>query len=728
MTFFRSSDRHLANTHPASTSRRNLLKGAAAGLVVGFVWHGRGARVMAATNSAFTPNAFIRVAPDNTVTVLIKHLEMGQGVYTGLTTIVADELDADWSQMRAEHAPADVTKYANNLMGIQGTGGSTAIANSYEQLRKAGATARAMLISAAAKTWNASEADIKIENGVLSYKDKRATFGDVAAKAATLPVPNDAPLKDPANFKFIGKVSPPRLDTPSKVDGSAKYALDVYLPGMLTAVVLRPPRFGGKVKTFSADQSSKLPGVKHIIAVPSGIAVVAENFWQAQRGRSALQVEWDETTAEHRGSAEILAEYKKLAEKPGTSARKEGDAADALSKAKRTISTTFEFPYLAHAPMEPLDCVIKVTPDGAEVWTGCQFHTVDQGNIARVLGLKPEQVKINTLFAGGSFGRRANPISDFLTEAAHVAKALPQGTPVKVVWTREDDIRGGMYRPLFYHTMKAGFDADNKLTAWTHTIVGQSLLKGSPFEAMIKNGIDGTSVEGAANLPYHIENLSVDLHTPDVKVPVLWWRSVGSTHNTYATEVFADQVAKAMGQDPVAFRQSLLTKHPRHLGVLNLAAEKAEWSKPLGKDRARGVAVAEAFNTYVAQVVEVSRDAKGKIKIDRVVCAVDCGIAINHDIIRSQMEGGIALGLGTILRSSITLNGGVVDQGNFDTYGVTRMDDMPVIEVHIVPSTAAPTGVGEPGVPPLGPALANAIFALNGKLVNQLPMSAMVSV
>ncbi|MBL8630188.1 MAG: xanthine dehydrogenase family protein molybdopterin-binding subunit [Rhodospirillaceae bacterium] len=721
MTFFRSSDHHL--------NRRAVLKSASAGLVLGFTWTGRGSPARAASQNVLAPNAFIRVAPDNTVTVIIKHLEMGQGVYTGLTTIVADELGAAWPQMRAEHAPADVKLYANSLMGVQGTGGSTAIANSYEQLRKAAATVRAMLISAAAKTWNAPESDIKIEDGVLSYKDKRATFGDMATKAASLSTPADAPLKAPADFKFIGKISPPRLDTPSKVDGTAKYALDVSLPGMLTAVVMRPPRFGAKVKSFNADQSAQLPGVKHIIAVPSGVAVVADNFWHAQRGRSALSVEWDDSSAEQRGSDHILAEYKTLAEKPGLSARKEGDAVDALTKAKRTISTTFTFPFLAHAPMEPLDCVIQVTPTSAEVWTGCQFHTVDQMNIGRVLGLKPDQVNIHTLFAGGSFGRRANPISDFLTEAAHVAKALPPGTPVKVMWTREDDIRGGMYRPMYYHTLKAGFDADNKLTAWTHTIVGQSLLKGSPFEAVIKDGIDNTSVEGAANLPYGIPNLAVELHTTDVRVPVLWWRSVGSTHNTYATEVFADQVAKAAGQDPLAFRQDLLAKHPRHLGVLNLAAEKAEWAKPLGKDRARGIAVAEAFNTYVAQVVEISRDAAGKIKLDRVVCAVDCGVAVNPDVIRAQMEGGILFGLGAILRSSITMRDGVVDQANFDTYGVAQMTDAPpVIDVHIVPSTAAPTGVGEPGVPPIGPALANAIFALNGKLVNRLPMSAMVSV
>jgi isoquinoline 1-oxidoreductase beta subunit len=717
MTFFRDSDRTLP-------TRRDALKVAGAGLVVGFTWQGRAQKAVAATPQELAPNAFVRVAPDDTVTVIIKHLEMGQGVYTGLTTIVAEELDADWSQMKAQHSPADVKLYASTFAPIQMTGGSTAIANSYMQLRKAGATARAMLVAAAAKTWDAPADDIKIENGVLFYKDKRGTFGEFATKAAALPVPENPPLKDPAAFKYTGKFSPPRLDTPPKVDGSALYTIDVSLPGMLTAVVLHAPQFGSKLKSFTAPPAATLPGVKHIISIPSGVAVVADSFWQAQKARAALQAEWDDSAAERRGSAEILAEYKALADKPGASARKDGDALGALSKAARTVSATFEFPYLAHAPMEPQDCVIQTKPDGVDVWMGCQFHTVDQGNIARVFGLKPEQVNINTVFAGGSFGRRANPISDFIVEAAHIAKALPQGTPVKLIWTREDDIRGGMYRPMFYHAMKAGLDPNNRPIAWSHTIVGQSLLKGTPFEASMKNGIDGASVEGASNLPYDIANIAVDLHTPDVKIPVLWWRSVGSTHNAYATEVFIDQVARAAGQDPYTFREGLLAKHPKHLGVLKLAAEKAEWTTPLGKDRARGIAVAEAFKTHVAQVVEVSKAPDGKIKIDRVVCAVDCGVAVNPDIIQSQIEGGIAYGLGAILRSAITLTNGQVDQSNFDAYGVLQMTDMPRVDVHIVPSQNPPTGVGELGVPPIGPALANAIFALTGKPVNRLPMSA----
>ncbi|MDX2143969.1 MAG: xanthine dehydrogenase family protein molybdopterin-binding subunit [Rhodospirillaceae bacterium] len=712
---------------PTTSTRRTLLTGAAAGLVIGFAWNGR--KAMAANEPApFAPNAFVRIAPDNTVTILIKHLEMGQGVYTGLSTIVAEELDADWAQVRAEHAPADVKLYANTGLGIQMTGGSTSTANSYEQLRKAGATARAMLVAAAAAEWRVPAGEIAVSNGVLSCQNKRATFGELAAKAATMPVPADVTLKDAKDFKLIGR-DRLRLDTPEKSDGSAKYALDIMLPGMVVAVVARPPRFGGTVKHVNAEAAKAVRGVREVIAIPSGVAVVADTFWQAHKGRSALQIEWDESIAETRGTAELFAEYKAKAATPGISARKNGDAADAMAKAARTVTAEFEFPYLAHAPMEPLDCVMVRGDEGAEVWAGCQFQTIDQGNVAGVLGLKPEQVKINTVFAGGSFGRRANIPSDYMVEAAHIAKALPLGMPVKLLWTRKDDIRGGRYRPMYYHALKAGLDAGGKPIAWQHMIVGQAILKGTPFEAAaMKNGYDGSSVEGAANLPYDIANIAVDVHTTDVGVPVLWWRSVGNTHNSYATETFVDQIAKAVGQDPVAFRRELLAKHPRHVGVLNLVADKAEWTKPLGPNRARGVAVVESFGTLVAEVVEITGTGDGGFTVDRVICAVDCGVAVNPDIIRTQMEGGIAYGLSAILKNAVTLKDGVVEQSNFDNYGALRMAEMPAVEVHIVPSTSKPSGVGEPGVPPIGPALANAVFALTGKLVTKLPMQASVGV
>jgi isoquinoline 1-oxidoreductase beta subunit len=678
---------------------------------------------LAAAPATLAPNAFIRVAPDNTVTVLIKHLEMGQGVYTGLATIVAEEMDADWAQVRAVHAPADVKLYANLGSGIQMTGGSTSIANSYQQLRQAGAMARAMLVQAAARRWTAHAAEIAVADGVLSYKTRRATFGELAAAAAQLPAPKDVALKDPKTFTKIGR-DRLRLDTGEKVDGTALYSLDVRMPGLLTALVARPPRFKAAVKSVDAAQALAMPGVRHVVAIPSGVAVVADSFWQAYKARGAVRIAWDDAASEKRSTAQMLADYKAQAAAPGIPAATVGDVNAALGAAARTLTAEFEFPYLAHAPMEPLDCVIVTGKDGCEIWAGCQFHTVDQGNVAAVLGLKPEQVKINTLYAGGSFGRRASPTSDYLTEAAHIVKALPPGTPVKLVWTREDDIRGGLYRPMYYHRLTAGLDAAGKLTAWKHTIVGQSIMKGSPFEMMIKNGIDGTSVEGASNLPYGVANFLVELHTADAGVPVLWWRSVGSTHNAYATEVFADMVAKAMGLDPLAFRRSLLAQHPRHLRVLELAAEKAGWGTAPVPGQARGIAVAEAFGSYVAQVAEVGRGADGRIRVERVVCAVDCGTVVNPDVVRTQMEGGIAYGLGAVLKGAITLKDGMVEQSNFDTYTVLRMDEMPAVDVHIVASDAQPTGVGEPGVPPVGPAVANAIYALTGKPITRLPMLA----
>ncbi|UEM01575.1 xanthine dehydrogenase family protein molybdopterin-binding subunit [Skermanella rosea] len=711
-------------------SRRRFLQGsaaAAAGLTIGFHWSsGPKIASAAAAGGTFAPNAFVRIGTDNTVTVLSKHLEMGQGVYTGLATLVAEELDADWSQMRVEGAPADAALYNNLAFGpVQGTGGSSSIANSYEQLRKAGATARALLVEAAAREWKVDRAGITVEKGVVSHaaSGRSATFGDLSAKAAALPVPADVPLKDPSRFTVIG-TSVPRVDTRSKSNGTAKFALDVMLPGMLTAVIARAPVFGAMVKSVDDAKALAIPGVVKVVRVPSGVAVAATNFWAASKGREALAIEWDESRAETRGTAELLAEYKALAGKPGAPARVEGDAAKALAGAAKTVTASFEFPYLAHAPMEPLDCVVRLDASGCEIWAGDQFQTIDQGNAAAAAGLKPEQVRINTLVAGGSFGRRANAASDYIVEAVHVAKALDRGTPVKLVWTREDDIRGGRYRPMYYHTLAAGLDAAGNPVAWQHRIVGQSIIGGTPFApVLIKDGVDGTSVEGASNLPYDIPNMLVDLHTTEVGVPVLWWRAVGSTHTAYSTEVFIDELASAAGKDPVEFRRALLAKHPRHLGVLNLAVEKAGWGTPLPEGRARGIAVHESFSTYVAQVAEVTMQPDGSVKVDRVVCAVDCGLAVNPDVIRAQMEGGIGFGLGGVMYGEVTLDQGRVEQSNFHDYRVLRIEEMPAVEVHIVPSAAAPTGVGEPGVPPVGPAVANAVFAATGRRIRNLPFT-----
>lgn len=709
-----------------SMNRRGVLKGAAwTGLTIAFNLALPQRRAFAATEAAvaFAPNAFLRIAPDNSVTVISKHVELGQGVYTGLATILAEELGADWSQIKVESAPADATRYANLAFKLQGTGGSTAIANSWMQLREAGAMARAMLIAAAAAQWDAPAEQITVERGLVRHgpSKREATFGALAAHAANVPAPEKVTLKDPKDFTLIG-TKPPRVDVPPKTDGTAQFTIDVVLPGMLVALIKRPPLFGGRVASFDAAAAKAVPGVVDVVEAPAGVAVVAKSFWAAKQGRDALKVAWDDAKAEKRSSAAILAEYRALAEQPGRPARVEGDVGGALKGAAKTVAAAFEFPYLAHAPMEPLDAVVKLGPDGCEIWAGDQFQTIDQMNAAAVAGLKPDQVKINTLFAGGSFGRRANAASDYIVEAVSIARALgANGVPVKLQWTREDDIQGGRYRPAYVHKLEAALDNKGELTGWRQRIVGQSIMAGTPFEAfVVKDGVDGTSVEGAANLPYAIPNLSVELTTTKVGVPVLWWRVVGSSHTAYAVETFIDEVATAAGKDPFAFRQALLGHSPRHKAVLELAAKAAGWGDPLPKGRGRGIAVAVAFDTYVAQVAEVTV-ADGKVRVDRVVCAVDCGIPVNPDIIAAQMEGGIGFGLGAALYGAITLKDGAVEQSNFDGYQVLRIDAMPKVEVHIVPSAEPPTGVGEPGVAPIGPAVANAVFAATGKRIRVLP-------
>ncbi|CAG4891952.1 xanthine dehydrogenase family protein molybdopterin-binding subunit [Paraburkholderia saeva] len=720
-------------TDPVRPSRRTFLKAtgafAAVGLTIGFEWAGTGRRALAATmpEATFAPNAFLRVAPDNSVTVIAKHVEMGQGAYTGIATIVAEELDANWQDVRVESAPADAKRYANLAFGtIQGTGGSSAMANSWMQLREAGAKARAMLVSAAAAQWQVPASELTTLDGSVHHAatNRTATYGSLASAAARLPVPDTVTLKSPKDFRLIGQQLP-RVDVPPKTNGTAQFTLDVTFPGMLVALLQRPPLFGATVRSFDASAAKAVPGVVSVVQVPGGVAVVAKGFWAAKQGRDALKVEWDDSKAEKRSSDAIMAEYRQLAGRPGASARKEGDAAQALAGAAKKISASYTFPYLAHAPMEPLDAVVKLTPNSCEIWAGDQFQTVDQGNAARTAGLDPQQVKIHTLYAGGSFGRRANTQSDYIVEAVSIAKALgANGTPVKLQWTREDDIHGGLYRPMYFHKLDAGLSADGKLVGWRHRIVGQSILAGTPFASvMVKNGIDGTSVEGAANVAYAIPNVSVELTTTQTGVPVLWWRVVGSSHTAFAVEAFIDEVAHAAGKDPFVFRRDLLAHEPRMRAVLELAAEKAGWEpgKPLPKGRGRGIAVAEAFKTFVAQVAEVSVDKDGNVKVERVVCAVDCGTPINPDVIAAQMEGGIGFGLGAALHSAITLKDGKVEQNNFDGYQVLRIAGMPKVEVHIVQSGEAPTGVGEPGVAPVGPAVANAIFAATGRRIQSLP-------
>ncbi len=708
------------------TSRRGFLLGAsgtAAALVVGFR---PSVAPLAAGDAGAVHNPFVKITPDNKVTVVAKHFETGQGTSTGLSTLVAEELDADWDQVHVEWAPADAKLYNNLHWGeFQGTGGSSAIANSFMQYRKAGAAARDILVRAAAGAWKSPASEITVEKGRLFHdaSGQSASFGEMVPHAAGLQAVEEPVLKDPAKFGLIGKAIP-RKDTRAKTTGQAVFAMDVRLPDMITAVIQRPPKFGAKVASFDAEEALKLRGVIDVKAVGSGVAVYARNTWAAIKGRDALSVEWDEAEAETRGSEEIFAQYEALAKQPGAIARQDGDVGSALAQASKKVSATFRFPYLAHAPMEPLNCVIRSDAQRAEVWTGSQFPTMEQGVTAAILGLKPEEVTIHTVYAGGSFGRRATPNADYVAEAAMVAKAIDGRAPVHLVWTREDDVKGGFYRPLNLHHVEAGIDSEGQASAWHQRIVGQSILAGTPFEGfLVKDGIDATSVEGAQNLAYDVPNITVDLHSPKVGVPVLWWRAVGHTHTGYSTEVIIDMLAEAAGQDPVAYRLKQMKNHPRHSGVLKLAAEKANWGGDLPEGWARGVAVHESFNSYVAQVAEVAVQEGGGIKVKRIVCAVDCGLAVNPDVVVAQMESGIIYGLGTAIRNAITLEGGEVDQDNFPDYEPLRISEMPEIEVHIVNSTEAPTGVGEPGTPPVAPAVANAIYAAMGKRIFTLPFS-----
>ena len=720
---------------PVSTgaSRRGFLAiagGAGVGLMIGFKAGPAEAAAEAAKGGAPVQfNPFVKVAPDGAITVVVKHLDMGQGPTTGLATLIAEEMDADWSQMRTEFAPADASLYANLAFKAQGTGGSTAMANSWEQYRTAGATARAMLVKAAADKWQVAQGEIVVDKGVLTHPSgKKGSYGEFAEAASKLPAPVGAaqttPFKDPGKFKLIGKEGLHRIDNDAKTDGTAIYTQDVKLPNMLVAVVAHPPRFGAKVKSFDDAEAKKVKGVEKVVQIPSGVAVLAKSTWAAISGRNALKVEWDLAGAEARGSEALLQEARDAVSKPGTAtARKTGDVDKGFEGAAKVIEAEFTFPYLAHAPMEPLNCVVDLKKDSAHLIYGAQFQSIDQPTVAAITGLKPEQVKIETVWAGGSFGRRAVPTADYVAEAVTIAKAIGGSNPVKLVWTREDDTKGGFYRPFYAHRVKAAIGSDGMPIAWLHRIAGQSIFAGTALEAMaVKDGVDETSVEGASNLAYAVPNLQVELTTLKVGVPVLWWRSVGHTHTAHVVESMIDELAHAAGKDPVEYRLALLKDKPRHTAALKLAAEKANWGEKLGKGKGRGVAVHESFNSVVAQVVDITIKPDGGVKVDRVVAAVEVGTVINPDVVRAQVEGGVGFGLGAALRNAITLKDGVVQQGNFDAYKPLRISDMPHVEVHMVPSTEKPTGIGEPGVPPIAPALANAIFAATGKRVRDLPL------
>jgi isoquinoline 1-oxidoreductase beta subunit len=709
--------------------RRDFLKisvAASGGLLIGLQLPGISALASAQSSSArqaantFMPNAFVRIGTDERVTVIVNHSEMGQGVYTSLPMLLADELDADWTKVGFEPAPVD-PKYNHPVFGMQMTGGSSSVYSGLQQFREAGAAARAMLIAAAAQQWNVAASECRTESGaVLDGSNRKLTYGQLASAAAKLTPPEHVQLKDPKTFKLIGKPVK-RLDTPEKLNGGAVFGIDVKLPGMLTAVIARPPIFGAKMKSFDDSRARSMPGVKKIAAIPAGVAVIADTFWQAKTARDALRVEWDEGSMQNFSTSEMMRGFRERAKSPGTSVRKDGDAAAALAGAAKTIEAVYEVPYLSHLMMEPLNCAVDLRADSCEVWTGSQFQTIDRANAAKIAGLPPEKVQLHTTFLGGGFGRRANPQSDFVVEAVHVAKAA--GVPVKVIWTREDDMRGGWYRPAFLHAIEGGVDASGNAVSWRSRLVGQSIMAGTPFaEAMMKGkGYDPASVEGVDDLPYEIPNLAVESHQAEIGVPVQWLRSVGHSHTAFATECFIDELAGLAQKDPYQFRRALLLKHPRHLGVLDLAAQKAGWDKPLPKGMGRGIAVHFAFESYSAHVAEVSVE-DGNVRVHRMVCAIDCGQYVNPGIIAAQTEGGAIFGASAALFQELTFEKGRLQQTNFNSFPVMRMNECPKIETHIVDNHEKSGGIGEPGVPCAAPAIANAVFAVTGKRIRKLPI------
>jgi isoquinoline 1-oxidoreductase beta subunit len=675
----------------------------------------------------YPPDAFVHVRRDGNIVITVNRLEFGQGVQTSLPMILADEMDADWSKVIGELAPAaDV--YKDPLFGIQMVGGSGSIAHSFQQYRELGAKTRAMLVAAAADRWKVTPDQCRTENSVVYGPGNRsATYAELADDAARKPVPQTVTLKNPSDFRIIGK-KVPRLDSRSKCDGSQKFGLDLDLPGMKIALVAHPPVFGGRVKSVNDREARSLEGVRDVFEIPlakgSAVAVVADRFWTAKQARDRLQIDWDLSGVEHADTAQLLTRYKELANTDGKVAINRGDAKalDSVPRANRIVAE-YEFPFLAHSPMEPLNATVKFDGDKAEAWVPSQFQTMDQATIAEVLGLKPEQVTFHTEFAGGGFGRRATTDSHIPREAALIAKRL-RGTPVKLIWSREDDVRGGYYRPMHVHRVEIGIGRNGMPSAWRHVIVGQSLLAGTPFAMMIKDGIDETTVEGAKDTSYDIPNFRVMAHNPTVNVPVLWWRSVGHTHNAFVMETLVDELAMRAKADPIAYRQKLLKADAKKLhSVLELLDQKSGWRKTLPQGRAAGISCHESFDTAVACAVEVSVENK-RPRIHRATVAVNCGMAVNPLSVESQFQGGLGFGLTQLVaKGAITLKDGHIEQRNFDGYAPPYIIDVPTtVDVHIVPSTEPPTGCGEPPVPVISPAVVNALSRLTGKRYRTLPL------
>ena len=668
----------------------------------------------------FKPNAFLRIAPDDTVTVIIGKSEMGQGVYTGLAMAAAEELDIEPARVQVEFAPADPA-FNVPFAPVQFTGGSMSTSTTYMPLREAGAKARAMLVAAAARRWNVAPEALRTENGQVFNGGKSLSYGALADAASKEAVPEKVALKDPARFRYLGKPMK-RLDAPMKVDGSAKFGLDQRVPGMLFAVAARPPVIGATLEKLDDGAARKVPGVLDVKQLPFGVVVYAGNTWAAKRGRDALVLQWNEGPNRNLSTAALREEYQALAKQPGAVAAERGNVRNALAAAARRLDVEYELPYLAHSPMEPLNCLADVRADGCDLYLGTQMQSPDRDAVAEVLGVDPATVKVHTAFLGGGFGRRAQRYSDAAVEAAQASRAV--GKPVLLTQTREDDVQGLSYRPYVISRVRAGVDADGNALAWQQCIVSQPVLRGGPFESFIPKGsaFDPSSVEGASDMPYTIPNLLVDTHEGNRTVPILWWRSVGHSHTGFTVNCAMDELAALAGVDPVEFRRKLLGKDPRFLAVLDKAAQMSGWGGPLPAGRGRGIAIQHSFGSIVAEVAEVSVQG-GDVRVHKVWCAIDCGFAANPSGVVAQMESAINYGLSAALHGEISFENGRVQQSNFHDYRVLRLDEAPEIEVAIINSGEAMGGAGEPGTPPIAPAVANAIFAATGKRVRRLPIS-----